>query len=307
MATQVEISGPDANWPMDFLRASVELQQLLSMPTAAIEHIGSTSVPGLSAKPLIDIDVTVSDEARIPAFAILLETAGFQPRGSRHGDGVFAFLRQGDPGIRVYLCPPGSQTHLDRMRFRDVLRANPNLACAYSVLKQELAKLYPQDGDSYTAAKGAFIRQAIDGGAARCENALVPELAVTDWMRSRTFYVDLVGFQVLYERPDEGFSFLTLGTAQLMIDQIGFGRTFDNETPLVPPLGRGLNLQLRLANVSSLVERLQRTGHPLVLPLEEKWYRRGDHEVGNRQFVVADPDGYLLRLFEDLGERRATP
>lgn len=306
MATQVEISVPDAHWPMDFLRASGELQQLLSVPAAAVEHVGSTSVPGLNAKPLIDIDVTVADEARIPYLAALLESAGYQPRGSRHGDGVSAFLRHGVPGMRVYLCPPGSQTHLDRIRFRDELRANPNLAFAYSVLKQELATLYPQDGDRYTAAKGAFIRQAIDGGAARCQNALVPELAVTDWLRSRAFYVDLVGFQVLYERLDEGFSFLKLGTAQLMIDQIGLGRTLDNETPLVPPLGRGLNLQLRVPNVAPLVERLQRTGYPLVLPLEEKWYRRDDHEVGSRQFVVADPDGYLLRLFEELGERRTT-
>ena len=57
------------------------------------------------------------------------------------------------------------------------------------------------------------------------ENALVPELAVFDWSVSRDFYVELIGFDVLYERAEEGFSFLTLGTAQLMIDQIGLGRT----------------------------------------------------------------------------------
>jgi catechol 2,3-dioxygenase-like lactoylglutathione lyase family enzyme len=135
------------------------------------------------------------------------------------------------------------------------------------------------------------------------ENALVPELAVTDWQISRTFYVELIGFQVLYERPEEGFCFLMLGGAQLMIDQIGIGRTFDNTTPLAPPLGRGLNLQLRVPDVSALAVRLERAGHPLAVPLEEKWYRRDDHEVGNRQCVVADPDGYLLRPFEDLGIR----
>jgi catechol 2,3-dioxygenase-like lactoylglutathione lyase family enzyme len=135
------------------------------------------------------------------------------------------------------------------------------------------------------------------------ENALVPELAVTDWRKSCSFYVDLIGFEVLYARPDEGFAYLTLGTAQLMIDQIGTGRTFDSGTPLIPPLGRGLNLQLRVPDVSAIVTRLELAGHPLVLPVEEKWYRRDDHEVGNRQFLVADPDGYLLRPFEDLGKR----
>ncbi|WP_137132303.1 VOC family protein [Rhizobium sp. FY34] len=136
------------------------------------------------------------------------------------------------------------------------------------------------------------------------ENALVPELAVTDWQVSRAFYRDLIGFEVLYERPEDGFSYLTLGAAQLMIDQIGTGRTFDiKNAPLENPFGRGLNLQIRVPDVSAILTRLETTKIPLYLPLEEKWYRRDDHEVGNRQFMVADPDGYLLRLFEDLGTR----
>lgn len=135
-------------------------------------------------------------------------------------------------------------------------------------------------------------------------NALVPELAVSDWQRSRAFYCGLVGFEVAYERPEEGFSFLTLGTAQLMIDQIGIGRTFEiKDAPLERPFGRGLNLQILVPQVAPILKRLESAGVRPHLPLEEKWYRRDDHEVGNRQFVVADPDGYLLRLFEDLGER----
>ena len=137
-------------------------------------------------------------------------------------------------------------------------------------------------------------------------NALVPELAVSDWQISRGFYCDLVGFEVAYERPEEGFSYLVLGDAQLMIDQIGIGRTFEiDEAPLERPFGRGLNLQIRVPDVSAILQRLSAAGVPLYLPLEEKWYRRDDHEVGNRQFVVADLDGYLLRLYEDLGERSA--
>lgn len=136
------------------------------------------------------------------------------------------------------------------------------------------------------------------------ENALVPELAVTDWCRSRAFYLDVIGFTVLYERPEEGFSFLNLGAAQLMIDQIGLGRDFQlSSEPLAYPLGRGLNLQIRVASIEPILVRLRAVSIDLYLAVEEKWYRRDDYEVGNRQFVVADPDGYLLRLFEDLGER----
>lgn len=139
------------------------------------------------------------------------------------------------------------------------------------------------------------------------ENALVPELAVSDWRTSRAFYCDLIGFEVVYERPEEGFSFLTLGDAQLMIDQVGLGRTFElAEASLDRPFGRGLNLQIRVPQVRPILDRLDTAGASLYLPLEEKWYRRDDHEVGNRQFVVPDPDGYLLRLYEDLGMRSIT-
>lgn len=134
-------------------------------------------------------------------------------------------------------------------------------------------------------------------------NTLIPELAVSDWRRSRSFYCELIGFATVYERPEEGFSFLALNGTQLMIDQIGVGRTFDNDIPLTPPLGRGINLQFRVPDLSSLVERLSCAGHALLLPVEDKWYRRGDHKVGNRQCIVADPDGYLLRPSEDLGIR----
>lgn len=135
-------------------------------------------------------------------------------------------------------------------------------------------------------------------------NALVPELGVSDWQTSRAFYLDMIGFEVAYERPEEGFSYLVLGEARLMIDQIGIGRTFEiDEAPVERPFGRGLNLQIRVPSVDDILTRLAAAGVALTLPLEEKWYRRDDHEVGNRQFVVADPDGYLLRLFEDLGVR----
>lgn len=136
------------------------------------------------------------------------------------------------------------------------------------------------------------------------ENAIVPELSVTDWQKSRDFYCDLIGFSVLYDRPEEGFVFLTLGRAQIMLDQIGIGRDFHG-TDAAPayPFGRGMNLQIMVPALAPILERLEDAKIPLHMPPEDKWYRRDDIEVGNRQFIVADPDGYLLRLFEDLGER----
>ncbi len=135
-------------------------------------------------------------------------------------------------------------------------------------------------------------------------NALVPELAVSDWQKSRAFYCDLIGFHVVYERPEEGFTYLALGEAQLMIDQIGATRTFVTDNAVLEfPFGRGMNLQLAVPSLQPILSRLERSSIDLVMPMEEKWYRRGTVEVGNRQFIVADPDGYLIRPFESLGER----
>lgn len=138
-------------------------------------------------------------------------------------------------------------------------------------------------------------------------NALVPEFAVTDWRKSKQFYCGILGFTCIYERPEEGFSFLSLEGADLMIDQIGMGRSFDDgHLPKRYPFGKGLNLQIRVSGLEPLLAGLEAARYPLYLPTEDRWYRAGAAELGNRQFVVADPDGYLLRFYQDLGERRAT-
>ncbi|SHG49028.1 bleomycin resistance protein [Cognatishimia maritima] len=136
-------------------------------------------------------------------------------------------------------------------------------------------------------------------------NALVPEFAVSDYARSKAFYCDVLGFECVYDRPEEGFAYLRREGAELMIDQIGRGRTFDDgHAPEGYPFGRGLNVQIEVATIAPLVGALERHGIALFLPPEDKWYRVGDSEAGNRQFVVADPDGYLLRFFQSLGLRK---
>jgi len=135
--------------------------------------------------------------------------------------------------------------------------------------------------------------------------ALVPELDVTDLEASLVFYVDVLGFSVRYSRPDEQFAYLEREGAELMLETAaGPGRRF-RTAPLEPPFGRGMNLQIKCSDVTALYARVEATSAGVVIPLETRWYRAGDVERGNRQFVVADPDGYLLRFFEDLGARSA--
>ncbi len=133
-------------------------------------------------------------------------------------------------------------------------------------------------------------------------NALVPELSITNFEKSLDFYVRILGFSVVYQREEEGFAYLSLGPAQIMIDQIGKGRTWKTGE-LEYPLGRGVNFQIQIERIDPLLERLQQNNIELFLPVEERWYRKNNVEVGNRQFLVKDPDGYLLRFTEDLGAR----
>ena len=136
-------------------------------------------------------------------------------------------------------------------------------------------------------------------------NALIPELSVTNCAASIKFYCDILGFMVIYGRKDEGFAFLERDGAQLMLDEIGKGRTWMYpNAPLERPLGRGVNLQIRVATIAPLLEAIATHNIPLFLPVEEKWYRRDDDEIGQRQFIVADPDGYLLRFYEAIGVRK---
>jgi catechol 2,3-dioxygenase-like lactoylglutathione lyase family enzyme len=132
---------------------------------------------------------------------------------------------------------------------------------------------------------------------------LVPELDVGDVPASLRFYEEVLGFVVLYDRSDEGFVYLDRGGVHLMLQQAaGPGRRF-RTAPLDRPHGRGVNFQLEVTAVAALRDRAAALGCELVVDLEDRWYRAGDDEVGQRQLVVADPDGYLWRPFEALGRR----
>jgi catechol 2,3-dioxygenase-like lactoylglutathione lyase family enzyme len=133
-------------------------------------------------------------------------------------------------------------------------------------------------------------------------NQLVPELSVSNFEKSIAFYVDILGFSVSYQRIEEGFAFLVLGEAQLMIDEIGKGRTWKTGE-LDYPLGRGINFQINVKSIEPLLNNLKQHNIELFLEVEEKWYRKDSVQVGNKQFLVKDPDGYLLRFTEELGLR----
>ncbi|ASD23939.1 bleomycin resistance family protein [Cryobacterium sp. LW097] len=124
---------------------------------------------------------------------------------------------------------------------------------------------------------------------------LVPELLVGDLTVSLSFWVELCGFEVLYDRPDDGFAYLRAGTAHLMLEQVGIGRNWI-PAALERPLGRGINFQIMMPNIAPLLERLAAADWPLFMAAETRWYDTGDTQAGVAQFLVQDPDGYLVRF-----------
>jgi catechol 2,3-dioxygenase-like lactoylglutathione lyase family enzyme len=134
------------------------------------------------------------------------------------------------------------------------------------------------------------------GGFAR----LVPELDVFDLEQSRKFWCDILAFRIAYQRPESRFMYLELQGAQVMLVQ----RNGNWETgPLKRPLGRGINFQIFVDSVAPLLDALAHANWPLFRACHDAWYRVGGEERGNRQFLVQDPDDYLLRFAQDLGRR----
>lgn len=132
-------------------------------------------------------------------------------------------------------------------------------------------------------------------------NKNIPELSVTNLKNSLQFY-QTIGFQIEYERPENHFVFISLGEIQFMLQEISDNDKWDM-APLTYPFGNGINFQLDVNNVSEIYHYLQNAQYPIVFDIEENWYRKGDKLLGNNEFLVQDPDGYLLRFSEDLGER----
>jgi catechol 2,3-dioxygenase-like lactoylglutathione lyase family enzyme len=131
-------------------------------------------------------------------------------------------------------------------------------------------------------------------------SALIPELSVSDITKSLAFYKAL-GFRVEYERPENKFAFLSLGEAQLMIQE---GEGGWSTGKLEHPYGRGINFQIDVNDVTPLVAALKKAKLPLFEGVEDHWYRQGSVLLGCREFLVQDPDGYLLRFSQDIGEKR---
>ncbi|MEZ5833963.1 MAG: GrpB family protein [Dongiaceae bacterium] len=165
----------DPAWPAAFERLRAEIVTRLGDLVLEIAHIGSTAVPGLCAKPKIDIDAVGRSESAGAEAVARMQAFDYAFHGDRYDNRMWSFTRDhGAYGERLYLCAPGHPVHTERVRFRDFLRAHPEAAAEYGALKRRLAAQANGDWDIYTGGKTGFVAEIL-----RC-SALLPETDRTD-------------------------------------------------------------------------------------------------------------------------------
>ena len=160
MEVPAVVADYDPAWPRVFERLRDRLDAALAGVPHVTEHVGSTAVPGLAAKPIIDVDVVVADQSVVGPAVKALAAAGWQHEGDLGIKGRGAFLPPADAAYHhLYLVVAGSPPHRDHTDLRDFLRAHPVHAARYAALKRQLAVVLETDRGAYVRGKKDMIAE----------------------------------------------------------------------------------------------------------------------------------------------------
>ncbi len=172
---ELEVVTYDPAWPDSFARIRDALEPVVGDVALRIDHVGSTAVPDLDAKPIIDLDVVVAHEDSVSAVVTRLADAGYRWRGDLGVPGREVFDAPADsplPTHHLYLVVEGNRAHLNHLLLRDELRNDPQLRHDYAALKRRNAELARGNMDIYIAAKANFVADVLT--RARRERGLAP-------------------------------------------------------------------------------------------------------------------------------------
>jgi GrpB-like predicted nucleotidyltransferase (UPF0157 family) len=160
VADPIVIVDYDPEWPMEFDRLRERIGRGVGEILVSVEHVGSTAVPGLAAKPVIDLVVVVQPGDMKTAIG-RLAAIGYVHEGDGGVEGREVFgVPQGEPRHHLYLCSTNSDELGRELSFRDRLRDDPDLATSYAALKRRLAIRFRDDRSAYTEAKTDFVTAA---------------------------------------------------------------------------------------------------------------------------------------------------
>ncbi|TWT02333.1 GrpB family protein [Planomicrobium sp. CPCC 101079] len=157
---RVVVTEYNPEWKWQFDLAASEIQKVLAEECLAVHHIGSTSIQGMAAKPVIDLMPVVRDIEQIDRFNNELEKLGYVAKGENGLPGRRYFQRGGDERTHhVHVYQEGSVEIMRHLAFRDYLRENPRIAEEYGTLKKKLAKENPCNIEKYIEGKEALVLQ----------------------------------------------------------------------------------------------------------------------------------------------------
>lgn len=154
---EVRLASYNAAWQRKFATERRRLRRYLSRHRYAIEHIGSTAVPGLDAKPIIDIAIRIPSFRTLPTWIRNLESAGYAYKGEYGLPGRHFFTRGQPVTHHLHLVTPDTPHWDDWLLFRDHLRAHPAASAAYNRVKHMLAQRFKTNRNAYTRAKTAIV------------------------------------------------------------------------------------------------------------------------------------------------------
>lgn len=157
----ISVEKYNPEWPERFNRLRELLSPAMTFFSCRLEHVGSTAVPGLSAKPVIDADLILNEPEKFDAVKLMLEHLGFGYRGDLGlpGRETFTESLQLDFPHNLYVCFPGATPLRNHLNLRDYLRRNPDAAMRYGALKHSLSAVFPDNADAYCASKTELITE----------------------------------------------------------------------------------------------------------------------------------------------------
>ena len=152
----------DAAWKADFEKIKNEIENAVGSLIIGVEHVGSTAVEGMSAKPCIDVDIIIKDYSVFDEVALALRAIGYIHEGDLGISGREAFKYDDKPHLKkhhLYVCPQCSEELRRHITFRDFLISHPAKAAEYSRVKENAAQLFPDDIDKYIQYKSPYIQE----------------------------------------------------------------------------------------------------------------------------------------------------
>lgn len=154
----IQVVDYDPEWSQQFCRLRESIWPLVSDLAITVEHVGSTSVPGLAAKPVIDMDIVIPSRNELSETVVRLGSLGYQHRGNLGIEDREAFWTpKGFPSHNLYVCPSASTALRNHLTLRNHLRSHPSDVAAYATLKKALAERFPGDIGRYVDGKSEFI------------------------------------------------------------------------------------------------------------------------------------------------------